>query len=204
MMPWVVFWAPLKPTGQIDRTLVVFVSDHGEFLGNHGLLRKPSLHYDETLRVPLMLRLPDRAAGGRRVNGMVELTDVYPTLLGLLNLPSNPGVQGVDWSSNIRSGDPIGRDDIFADMFDLKSPFFKLSGPFMAVMTLRTAHWKLNVYPTAGHEFGQLFNLQADPDEAENLYAAPQCRLIREEMMWRLAQRCHLNADPLPFILTQW
>lgn len=194
----------LEATGQIDRTLVVFVSDHGEFLGNHGLLRKPSLHYDETLRVPLLLRLPDRIAGGRRINGLVELTDVYPTLLGLLGLPINPGVQGIDWSGNIRSGTPIGREDIFADMFDLKPLCAKLTGPYMAVMTLRTARWKLNVYPTAGQEFGQLFDLQSDPDEAENLYATPQYRSIREEMLWRLTQRCHLNTDPLPFLLTQW
>ena len=61
----------LEETGQMDNTLILFVADHGEFLGNHGLLRKPSLHYDDLLRVPLILRFPGLEPA--RIGGMVEL-----------------------------------------------------------------------------------------------------------------------------------
>ncbi|MCK5844936.1 MAG: sulfatase-like hydrolase/transferase, partial [Victivallales bacterium] len=109
----------LERTGQLDDTIIIFVADHGEFLGNHGLLRKPSLHYDETLRVPLIISGPNTVGKGRRVSGLVELTDVHPTLLGLLGIPINDGVQGMDWSENLKSGDEIAREDIYSDMFDL-------------------------------------------------------------------------------------
>jgi len=195
----------LRETGQLDDTLVVFVSDHGEFLGNHGLLRKPSLHYDEVMRVPLILRLPQGTAAGRQVSDLVELTDVCPTLLGILGLPLHPGIQGEDWSPQLLSGEAIGRDDVYSDMFDMDPMVAATgSGPYGAVRTLRTQEWKLSIYPTAGPEYGQLFDLQRDPDEARNLYGEPGYRDRREEMLWRLVQRMHQNADPLPLRLTQW
>ena len=195
----------LEQTGQLENTLVLFIADHGEFLGNHGLLRKPSLHYDEVMQVPLIVRLPGGAGAGRRVSGLVELTDVCPTLLGLLDLPIHPGVQGKDWSTALQGGDDIGRDDVYSDMFDLDPMVCAgATGPYGAVQTLRRSDWKLNVYPTAGPEYGQLFDLRSDPDESHNLYGAPAHRPKREEMLWRLLQRQHRNTDPLPLRLTQY
>jgi arylsulfatase A-like enzyme len=144
----------LRQTGQLDDTVVVFAADHGEFLGNHGLLRKPSLHYDETLRVPLLLKGPGLPA--RRVDGLVELVDVYPTLLGLLGIDINAGVQGRDWSAQLRNGGEVARDDTYTDMFDLNPMVVgRSNGPYMACVTLRSPRWKLSIYPTAGPQFGQ-------------------------------------------------
>ena len=197
--------AALERSGQSEDTLILFTSDHGEFLGNHDLLRKPSLHYDETLRVPLLIHLPGGGLRSRHEPGLVELTDVFPTLLGLLGVPSPSGVQGIDWSTALRQGGQIGREDIYSDMFDLMpQKFGTLTGPYMAVQTLRTERWKLNLYPTAGRQYGQLFDLQADPDESRNLYADSQYAGVREDLLWRLASRCHLNTDPLPPYLTQF
>ena len=193
----------LRERNCLDNTMVVFVADHGEFLGNHGLLRKPSLHYDETLRVPLLLRVPGLSA--RRVAGLVELVDLHPTLLGLLGVQVNPGVQGLDWSNQLRDGAAIGRDDVYADMFDLNPMVFgQLTGPYAACQTLRTPEWKLSVYPTAGKEFGQLFDLRNDPQESRNRYHDRNCSNVREELLWELVSRCHRQADPLPLVLTQY
>ncbi len=195
----------LEQSNQLENTIIVFNSDHGEFLGNHGLLRKPSLHYDETLRVPLFIRMPKGNLTPRSEKGLVELTDLYPTLLGLLDIPCNEGVQGQDWSEALRSNSPVGREDIYADMFDLTpQKYGKRKGPSMAVQTLRTNHWKLNLYPTAGREYGQLFDLRNDPEEAHNLYGRPEQQEVTAELLWRLLQRCHLNTDPLPPLLTQY
>jgi len=131
--------------------------------------------------------------------------DVFPTLLGLLDIPATPGVQGIDWSSALHGGEGIGREDIYSDMFDLVPQLFgELSGPYRGVQTLRTERWKLNVYPTAGRQYGQLFDLQADPDESRNLYAESGYGEVREEMLWRLVHRCHVDTDPLPPYLTQF
>ena len=197
--------ATLEATGQLENTLIMFTGDHGEFLGNHDLLRKPSLHYDEVLHVPLLLHLPGGQTAPRHEAGLVELADVCPTLLGLLNVKQPAGIQGIDWSQPLRESGMIGREEIYADMFDMEPMLCgQRSGPYMAVQTLRTAHWKLNIYPTASHEHGQLFNLADDPDESRNRYDDPACRSIREEMLWRLLRRNHLNTDPLPPWLTQY
>lgn len=195
----------LCETGQMENTLIVFVSDHGEFLGRHGLLRKPSLHYDETLRVPLVIRMPGRTCAPRRETCLVECADVYPTLLGLLGLPVTPGVQGRDWSGALRQGLPMGREDIYADMYAIAPQRFgEPHGPYTAVRTLRSREWKLNVYPGAGRRYGQLFDLINDPGETRNLYADPHYAAIRETMVWRLLQRIHEGTDPLPPYLTQY
>lgn len=200
--------AALGETGQLEDTIIIFTADHGEFLGNHGLVRKPSLHYDETLRVPLLLRLPGRAQAGRRIPGLVELVDVHPTLAGLAGVPRNPGVQGIDWSEALRSGDGIGKPDVYADMHDdpVRPATCRIAcgGPYMSVQTLRTGQWKLNLYPTATSAHGQLFDLANDPAESRNLYADPAHRQVREDLLWRLASRLVRNQDPLPHILSQW
>jgi len=193
----------LDATGQAEHTVVVFVSDHGEMLGNHGLLRKPSFHYDELLRVPLLVRGPGIRPS--RVPGLVELVDLHPTMHGLAGLPINAGVQGEDWSGSLQRGEPVGKTDIYSDMFDMDPMVFEQGqGAFAGCRTLRTDAWKLNVYPDHGPGCAQLFNLRHDPDETTDLYHDPAHRDRREVLFWRLVQRMHAQADPLPLRLRQW
>jgi arylsulfatase A-like enzyme len=196
----------LEETGQGDETIVLFVADHGEFLGNHGLLRKPSFQYDETLRVPLLLRLPE-GPRNRRVAGLVECIDLHPTLLGLLGVECNPGVQGRDWSDCLRREalEAIGHEAVHAEMHEMSPQTHGTPrGAFAAVQTLRTRTRKLCLYPTLGAEVGQLFDLANDPDESVNRYHDPAWRAEREALTHALVQRLHRNADPLPLRLTQW
>ncbi len=197
----------LEEVGDLENTIIIYTADHGEFLCNRGLLRKPSIHYDDTLNVPLIVNLPDQIKG-KRVNGLVELTDLHPTLLGLAGLDINHGVQGIDWSKCIRDNSPIGRESIYSELYDdpvdKKRCMIVSGGPYMAVQTLRTKKWKLNVYPTAGREYGQLFDLENDPGERVNLYADPAYREKRETMLWELNARRFQQADPLPYILSQY
>lgn len=194
----------LRETGQEDDTIILFTADHGEHLGHHGLIRKPSFHYDETLRVPLIVKRPGQTEH-RRVDGLVELVDLYPTLLGLLGIESNPGAQGLDLSDALVNEGPIGREDIYSDIYQLDPMLFdKQSGPYCACRTIRTENWKLNVYPEDDLESCQLFDLKNDPLESRNLFLDPVCRDKREEMLFRLIARIDQNTDPLPLRLTQW
>lgn len=189
----------LHETGQAENTIIIFTADHGEMAGEHGLLRKPSIHYDELLQVPLMISLPDTATSGRRIPGLVELVDLYPTLMGLLGLESHPGVQGTDWSRALTNNAIIGHQDIYSDML-----FDTPSGPYRATQTLRSEDWKLSIYPTAGSQFGQLFDLKNDPNESTNLYHDTQYSPIRQELLWQLSSRQARQVDPLPLRLSQW
>ena len=77
----------LERTGQREHTLIVFTSDHGETLGDHGLLLKGCRFYEGLVRVPLIWSWPGRFQPGLRTDALVELIDIVPTLLDLAGLP---------------------------------------------------------------------------------------------------------------------
>ncbi len=87
-------FAYLRQRGLYDRALIAMMSDHGESLGAHGESMHGIFLYDETIRVPLVFKLPGDLLAGRRVGSRVRLVDVAPTLLTMLSLPLPPTFQG--------------------------------------------------------------------------------------------------------------
>jgi arylsulfatase A-like enzyme/thioredoxin-like negative regulator of GroEL len=84
----------LREKGLYDHTIIVMMSDHGESLGAHGESMHGIFLYDETIRVPLIMKLPGQLLARRRVSARVRLVDVAPTLLSMLSLPLPPTFQG--------------------------------------------------------------------------------------------------------------
>ena len=77
-----VLYAALEAWGQLDNTVIIFTADHGETLGSHGgLLDKGWHHFEETHRIPMIVRMPDGAGAGKRRDELVSLADVYSTVL---------------------------------------------------------------------------------------------------------------------------
>ncbi|MCL5097408.1 MAG: sulfatase [Candidatus Omnitrophica bacterium] len=96
--------ATLRETGLERNTLLVFTSDHGALLGAHGQ-RKKQQPYDESIRVPLLLRWPDGlGTGPRKFDALVNSEDLMPTILGLCGLTIPKPVEGLDFSAYIRGG----------------------------------------------------------------------------------------------------
>lgn len=90
----------------LDRTLVVFTSDHGEYLGHRGrIFKNPNEAYDDLSRVPLIVRWPSRRGAGKTVRGAVSLVDLAPTILALANLESPLEIQGTDLSVYARNAE---------------------------------------------------------------------------------------------------
>src|SRR3546814_459571 len=85
----------LDRTGQRENTIVIFMSDHGEMLGDHGIYLKGPYFYEPAVRVPLIVSWPGTIAGGRSVPEMVELVDLAPTLLDAAGLAPFAGMPGV-------------------------------------------------------------------------------------------------------------
>ena len=77
----------LEETGQRENTMIIFTSDHGETLGDHGLIQKGCRFYEGLVRVPLIFSLPGQFVDGLRSDALVELVDKAPTLLELADLP---------------------------------------------------------------------------------------------------------------------
>ena len=155
----------LRDAGLLDDTIVVYTSDHGEMLGEHGLWWK-STFYDGACRVPLIVSRPDRATDGATVRENVSLIDVGPTLLDLAGAAPMPAVSGSSFHS-LMDGDGSWPDTAFAENL------CGLGGRAAACRMVRKGQWKYNYYHGAD---GELFNLVEDPGERDNLWSDPACR----------------------------
>jgi len=102
--------ATLEETGQADRTLVVFTSDHGDMHGSQGRIRKQK-PWEESIGVPLLARLPGTVPAGRTTDALCGIVDVLPTILGLAGLGGADGMQGRDLSAAV-TGEGAGREDV--------------------------------------------------------------------------------------------
>lgn len=92
--------AELDRRGTADDTVLLFTSDHGDMHGSHGVYKK-QWPWDESIKVPFLLRYPRKVASGQRFDFPVSNIDVMPTLLGLADVPIPDAVEGVDLSGRI-------------------------------------------------------------------------------------------------------
>lgn len=144
----------LRTAGSVNNTLIIFTSDHGDYLGDHGLNGKSILVYDQVYNVPLIFWGANILARPA-VSELVELVDILPTVLDLLDLSIPSGVKGHSFLPLLR-GTGTGRDYVYAehpDMRMIRTPFAKYA------------------YHSDGDEV--LFDLQTDPGEHENLAHKP-------------------------------
>ncbi|NIP17078.1 MAG: sulfatase-like hydrolase/transferase [Xanthomonadales bacterium] len=148
----------LDEHGLAGNTLVVFTSDHGEMLGSHGMSAK-NIFYDESVRVPLLMRLPGRIAAGTRIGDPVSTRDIFPTVLDYLG---RPPVEGIDSESlrGVIEGRET-RDFAVAEWREMRS---------VPTYMVRSGDWKLLIskIPDAG-SVDALYNLADDPFEMKNL-----------------------------------
>jgi arylsulfatase len=170
----------LKSSGLEDRTLVIFNADHGEMLGDHGLLFKGSYMYDPVVRVPLIMRAPGKFPAGGVVNSLVEEVDVAPSILDVLGLPIPSAVQGKSLVSVAKNPGAKHKDAVFAE--------------FPTIKMARTKEWKLVHYSRARH--GELYHLAEDPQELTNLYADPDYASARADMQGLLFDWLAGSQDP--------
>lgn len=159
--------AALELSGERERTLIVYVSDHGLALGQHGLLGKQNL-YEHSVRVPLLMAGPGIRAG-QRAGALVHSFDIFPTLCELAGLEPPPNIAGQSFGAVLRGGDPHHRTEIFA--------YYQRS---QAMLT--DGQWKRIDYAVNGSRRTQLFDLQADPHERHDRAADAECAEIRARL----------------------
>ncbi len=160
--------ATLEQRGQLDNTAIVFTSDHGDCLGDHDQVYKFSSHYDSVARVPLVFAGP----GVERLGVsdlLVEAIDLGPTFLQMAGLAPLAGASGKALQPLLAGEDVELHDCVFSEHG-------------LRVMA-RTQDWKLVLY--LGEEYGELYDLQQDPDELYNLYDNQNRREARRRMVER-------------------
>lgn len=182
----------LEETNQLEKTIVIVMSDHGEMLGDHGLYLKGPHFYDESVRVPLVLHWPGRIQSGIRCDGLIELLDLAPTLCDLAGVPQYAGFQGRSLSSICEGvADPTyHRDHVFSEYYNAWTHHHAFGS------MLRTANEKIVVYH--GTDDGELYDLNQDPDEFDNLWARSEHQSRKTELLRYCFDTSVFTMDPLP------
>jgi arylsulfatase A-like enzyme len=188
-------------TGARDNTLVIFMSDHGEMLGDHGIYLKGPYFYEPAVRVPMLIALPRAIQGSRRSNALVELADLAPTLLEAAGLPFYEGMQGRSLWPLLKGDGSLDHhhDDVYCEYLDAMS--WHRNPPANTTM-LRTERYKL--VALHGLDGGELYDLDSDPHETHNRWNDPAYRAIRSDLTAQLCDRIALAVDPLPPRVAQW
>lgn len=196
----------LKENDQEEDTLVIFTSDHGESLGDHGMYLKGPYFYESGVHVPLILSCPGKIAEGRRCGALVELTDLAETICDAAGIPYHPGMQGKSLWPLLCSQQPVlqHRRSVYSEYYNCN---INHRNPLAFATMVYDGRYKLvRVHDPEGTQSctGELYDLQEDPGEHENLYARPEYAGEKLRMLELLCDRMAQTCDPLPVRRAFW
>jgi|CXWL01.1.fsa_nt_gi arylsulfatase A-like enzyme len=178
----------LRRDGSYDDTMIVFVSDHGEELGDHGGLQHGLTLYQEQLAVPLVVKLPDGRAGGTRVLGVVQLVDLVPTLAELAGLAPAKDLDGRSLVQSIERGDAGSDRPVPSRLARIPD------GARTEALEASHRKWIRYWLDERGGPLEELFDLELDPGEQTNI--------VRKARAWATLLSCWSRALAAPG--TQW
>ncbi|MDI7275553.1 MAG: sulfatase-like hydrolase/transferase [Anaerolineae bacterium] len=192
----------LDTLGLRDRTVVVFLSDHGDLMGDHGLLNKGPFHYEGLLRVPLIWSWPGHFPAGRATSGLASLLDFAPTLLELcaLSIPEGPVPPTPEapemlppWPGVSLLRVLTGETESVREAVVVENDEDYLG---LRLRTLVTDRYKLTMY--AGETYGELYDLSEDPHELYNRWRYPAYGAVRDALLLRLLHELVRTDSVLP------
>jgi uncharacterized sulfatase len=175
----------LDERGLAENTLVVFSTDHGHFLGQHGLWYKGPFHYEDEIRVPFLARWPGHIPAGQRSRTLQSLVDLAPTFLQAAELPVPSRMQGVNqlpaWS-----GESAVRAEAIVE--------YRHEPTTIQLRTYVDDRYKLTIY--RDRDYGELFDLEADPEERRNLWNDAEYSALRGELFGKFLN-AELRREPM-------
>lgn len=169
----------LEKLGLTDNTIVMYTSDHGDLMGEHGMLLKGPCPYNCLLNVPLLWKVPGLTKPSVS-DSLVSSIDFTPTILNILNIKERhqpPNMQGLDITSILEDPNKKVRDCFLIEEDEEVGPYGPL---YTRVRHLITDTHKLTVYAELPR-FGDLFDRKNDPDEINNLWYDEkelQCKML--------------------------
>lgn len=185
----------LRASGQYENTIVIFTSDHGEMLGDHGIYLKGPYFYDPLVKVPLIITWPGRILEGKEREALTELLDLAPTLLDLANLDPYPGMQGKSLKKLLTEKDAPDhhRDAVYSEYYNSMGNHQDLKAYLTMVADRR---YKM-VYCHSSSQ-GELYDRETDPGEHTNLYCRSEMTKVRLSMLETMTNKMAFTIDPLP------
>ena len=161
----------LRELGLDRNTVVVYTSDHGEMAGAHRMWTKHNM-YEQSVRVPLVIRTPEEDGAGSSREQIVEQVDLLPTLAELCGLDAPKGVDGRSFASLVTGGRHTPREWAYSEYYFCRR-VFTADDRFVGkppILMVRADRWKLNYL---SWERSELFDLRSDPAEHRNVIDDP-------------------------------
>lgn len=175
----------LERLGVSDDTLVVFTTDHGHFLGQHGLVAKGPFHYEDLLKLPFVVRWPGRVPADAASGALQSLVDIAPTFLSAAGETVPGAMQGVNQLGVWQGRNASARDHVLVE--NRHNPVRPHLRSYVE------DRYKLTVYRDA--DYGELFDLADDPDERRNLWDEPEAQALKTRLLGAFL-RAVLAAEP--------
>lgn len=182
----------LEEKGYLEDSIVIFTSDHGECLGDHGHIQKWTM-YEQVTRVPMIISAPGRIIPGTQSDALIQQMDIVPWLLEQAQASMPRCIEAQSIAPAFSSPDWAGRDAVYCEQ---SRDAILTDAEFMTMV--RTSRWKLVHF--LGESYGQLFDLHADPLEETNLWDAADKQTVKADLLkqlfdWRI--KSQLNAKDL-------
>ncbi|KRG15775.1 sulfatase [Virgibacillus soli] len=165
----------LDALGLAENTIVVFTTDHGHLFGQHGMQAKGGFHYEDLIKLPFIVRYPGHVPEGRVTSAMQSLVDLAPTFLSFCNVPIPISMTGVDQKLVWLGKKELARDHIICE--------FRHEATKIHQKTYVNERYKLTVY--YNRNYGELFDLETDPGEINNLWDNPAYASLKSELFLR-------------------
>lgn len=188
--------AALRQTGLDDNTIIVFNSDHGELMGDHGLLFKGPLHYDPVIHVPMIWNDP-RKEQASVCHELASTIDIAPTILSAAGVEPYHGIQGLDLNDALEGGSTGHQAVLIEDEY--LAPICYPGMP--KVRTIRTDRYRMTI--VIGEADGELYDLAEDPYEMANLFDDPNHAAVKADLTMHLIHLMGEATDRSPRALQQ-
>ncbi|MGB7183460.1 MAG: sulfatase-like hydrolase/transferase [Burkholderiaceae bacterium] len=187
----------LEQAGLADNTIVIFTSDHGDFMGDHGMVLKGGPHFQSLLRVPMLWQDP-RIEQPSHIDTLGSSIDLAPSILSAAGLTPYHDIQGKDLTGLIDGTiQTVGRDAVLVEEDSYDVDAYGFSGQFRA-RTLVTVSHRMTIY--LGADWGELYDLTTDPKETKNLWDDCASSAIKQKLIWALTQKMmdYCSRSPWP------
>jgi len=155
----------LEEVGALDNTIIVFTSDHGYFYGEHGLDEERRLAYEETARIPLIIRYPALVTAGVTPAQLVQTIDIVPTVMGIAGITDTAKRQGTSLIPLLQGKSALWRSSVLIEYYSDKVFPRMVTMGYQAVRTERFTY----IHYTELNGMDELYDLEADPYEMRNL-----------------------------------
>jgi len=150
----------LAQCGELENTVIVFLADHGDMMGDHWLSRKGTFSFDGICKIPYIYSWPKKFTQGEKNRGITGQIDFVPTILGLCGATMDVTMPGQSLAPVLE-----GNADKVHDWTIIEN---EVNNPNYRARTMVTERYKITVY--AGRQYGELFDLRSDPNELYNLW----------------------------------